>query len=79
MKKTLYNIDMLDRIDVYKMRFIGCKTLLLEKIEEIIDENIHNAKSFCDIFRIYQQLQDILKVNMKYILMIYYISLQIIF
>lgn len=32
------------------MRFIGCKTLLLEKIEEIINENINDAKSLCDIF-----------------------------
>lgn len=32
------------------MRFIGCKTLLLDKIEEVIDENIKDAKSFCDIF-----------------------------
>ena len=32
------------------MRFIGCKTLLLDKIEEIIDENVKDAKSFCDIF-----------------------------
>ncbi|WP_337366553.1 DNA adenine methylase [Phascolarctobacterium sp.] len=32
------------------MRFIGCKTLLLDKIKEVIDENILNANSFCDIF-----------------------------
>ena len=32
------------------MRFIGCKTLLLDRIEKIIDENIENANSFCDIF-----------------------------
>lgn len=32
------------------MRFIGCKTLLLEKIEEVINENVTDAHSFCDIF-----------------------------
>lgn len=32
------------------MRFIGCKTLLLDHIEQIINENIPNANSFCDIF-----------------------------
>lgn len=32
------------------MRFIGCKKLLLENIEKVIDENIDKAESFCDIF-----------------------------
>ena len=32
------------------MRFIGCKTLLLDKIKEVIDENAPEAKTFCDIF-----------------------------
>lgn len=32
------------------MRFIGCKTLLLDNIKHIIDEQTSNAKSFCDIF-----------------------------
>ena len=32
------------------MRFIGCKTLLLENIKEVIDEKAPNATSFCDVF-----------------------------
>lgn len=32
------------------MRFIGSKTLLLENIKEVIDENIKEASIFCDIF-----------------------------
>lgn len=32
------------------MRFIGCKTLLLENIKEIIDEKAPNATTFCDVF-----------------------------
>ena len=32
------------------MRFIGSKTLLLENIKSVIDENAPNAKSFCDVF-----------------------------
>lgn len=32
------------------MRFIGCKTLLLDNIKEVIDENVKDAKTFCDIF-----------------------------
>ncbi|WP_288204371.1 DNA adenine methylase [Phascolarctobacterium faecium] len=32
------------------MRFIGCKTLLLDKIKEVIDENAPEAKTLCDIF-----------------------------
>lgn len=32
------------------MRFIGSKTLLLENIKTVVDENVHNAKVFCDIF-----------------------------
>lgn len=32
------------------MRFIGCKTLLLENIKEVIDENAANSNTFCDIF-----------------------------
>lgn len=32
------------------MRFIGCKTLLLENIKEIVDEKAPDAKNFCDIF-----------------------------
>ena len=32
------------------MRFIGCKTLLLDNIKEVIDEKIPDAKSFCDVF-----------------------------
>lgn len=32
------------------MRFIGCKTLLLDNIKEVIDENVRDATLFCDIF-----------------------------
>ncbi len=32
------------------MRFIGCKTLLLDKIKEVVDEKAPDAKTFCDIF-----------------------------
>jgi len=32
------------------MRFIGRKTLLLDNIKEVIDENAPDAKTFCDIF-----------------------------
>ena len=32
------------------MRFIGCKTLLLDNIKEVIDRHAPNATSFCDIF-----------------------------
>lgn len=32
------------------MRFIGCKTLLLDHIKEVIDEKAPEAKTFCDIF-----------------------------
>jgi len=32
------------------MRFIGSKVLLVNHIEKIINENITNAKTFCDIF-----------------------------
>lgn len=32
------------------MRFIGCKTLLLGNIKQVIDENAPDAKTFCDIF-----------------------------
>lgn len=32
------------------MRFIGCKTLLLDNIKEVIDENVSDASVFCDIF-----------------------------
>ena len=32
------------------MRFIGCKSLLLDNIKSIIDENAPDAQSFCDIF-----------------------------
>lgn len=32
------------------MRFIGCKTLLLDNIKSIIDEKAPNSKSLCDIF-----------------------------
>lgn len=32
------------------MRFIGCKTLLLENIKEVIDEKAPEANSLCDIF-----------------------------
>ena len=32
------------------MRYIGCKKLLLKDIEKVIEENIDNAESFCDIF-----------------------------
>lgn len=36
--------------NIVVMRYIGCKKLLLKDIEKVIDENIDNAKSFCDIF-----------------------------
>lgn len=32
------------------MRFIGCKTLLLDNIKAVIDEKAPDAKSFCDVF-----------------------------
>lgn len=32
------------------MRFIGCKSLLLNNIKELIDRKASEAKSFCDIF-----------------------------
>lgn len=32
------------------MRYIGCKTLLLENIKKVVDEKAPEAKSFCDIF-----------------------------
>lgn len=32
------------------MRFIGCKTLLLNNIKEVIEDNNIKANSFCDIF-----------------------------
>lgn len=32
------------------MRFIGCKTLLLDDIRKIIEKNAPEAKTFCDIF-----------------------------
>lgn len=32
------------------MRFIGCKTLLLNHIKNVIDEKAPNVESFCDIF-----------------------------
>lgn len=32
------------------MRFIGCKTLLLNNIKQVIDENAPDAKSLCDVF-----------------------------
>lgn len=32
------------------MRFIGCKTLLLEQIKKVVDENVNEAHTFCDIF-----------------------------
>jgi len=32
------------------MRFIGCKTLLLENIKDVIDKHAPNSVSFCDIF-----------------------------
>ena len=32
------------------MRYIGSKVLLLDKINEVIEENVDNAESFLDIF-----------------------------
>lgn len=32
------------------MRYIGSKILLLDNIKQVIDENIENANTFCDIF-----------------------------
>ena len=32
------------------MRYIGCKTNLLENIKEVVDKHTTNATSFCDIF-----------------------------
>lgn len=32
------------------MRYIGCKTLLLDNIKEVIDKHTKTAKTFCDIF-----------------------------
>lgn len=32
------------------MRFIGCKTLLLDNIKSVIDEKAPEAKSLCDVF-----------------------------
>ena len=46
----VYDIKYIDNLLEKKMRFIGCKTLLLDNIKEVIKENNVNAKSFCDIF-----------------------------
>lgn len=35
---------------MYNMRYIGCKKLLLNDIENVINENIDDAETFCDIF-----------------------------
>ena len=32
------------------MRFIGCKTLLLDNIKQVVDEKAPDAETFCDIF-----------------------------
>ncbi|MGN0026820.1 MAG: DNA adenine methylase [Clostridium sp.] len=32
------------------MRFIGSKVLLLDNIKQVIDDNVENANTFCDIF-----------------------------
>ena len=32
------------------MRFIGCKTLLLDNIKAVIDKNVTSAQTFCDVF-----------------------------
>lgn len=32
------------------MRYIGCKTLLLDNIKQVIDENATGSNTFCDIF-----------------------------
>lgn len=32
------------------MRFIGCKTQLLDNIHEVVEQHAPDAKSFCDIF-----------------------------
>lgn len=32
------------------MRFIGCKTQLLDNIREVVEQHAPDAKSFCDIF-----------------------------
>lgn len=32
------------------MRFIGCKTLLLDNIKAVVDEKAPGAKTFCDVF-----------------------------
>ena len=32
------------------MRYIGCKTLLLDNIKAVIDENTIGVETFCDIF-----------------------------
>lgn len=37
-------------IRIEKMRYIGCKTLLLNNIKKVIDDNIKRASIFCDIF-----------------------------
>src|SRR5574344_396422 len=32
------------------MRYIGCKRLLLEEINKVVNENVKDAEVFCDIF-----------------------------
>lgn len=53
------------------MRFIGCKTLLLDNIKAVVDEKAPEAKTFCDIFQEPRPLPDILNSGMRFIPMIY--------
>lgn len=55
------------------MRFIGCKTLLLDRIKEIVDKKAPDAKTFCDIFsgtatvaRYFKQWYEIISNDLLY-------------
>ncbi|MBO6119774.1 MAG: DNA adenine methylase [Lachnospiraceae bacterium] len=49
------------------MRFIGSKTLLLENIKNVIDENVKYAEVFCDIFSGTSVVANFFKKNYKII------------
>ena len=61
------------------MRFIGCKTLLLDNIKAVIDENVPKAETFCDIFsgtsvvsRFFKQWYEITSNDILYFKCMYY-------
>lgn len=49
------------------MRFIGCKTLLLDNIKQVIDENATMQNLSAIFSRALQQWQDTSKNGMKFI------------